>query len=148
MANAIFDPGREGILDATISIPVAVFKVIPVRSYTFSAAHKFLSDATTAGAVLAVTQALSPTLATKTFTSGVFGAANLTPAYAAMTAGAAVPALLIVQSSAVTGGADVAATAARLVAYLDTGTLLPFTPNGGDVNIAWDNTAATKIFKL
>ncbi len=51
------------------------------------------------------------------------------------------------QSSAVTGGADVAATAQRLIAYIDTATGMPVTPNGGDITIAWDN-GANKIFKL
>lgn len=147
MANALFNPGREGFLDGTIDFDTAVIKVVPVRSYTFSAAHKFLSDVTTAGGVLAVTLASSPALATKTVTDGVADAADLTPAYASMASGASVPVLLLVQASAVTGGADVADTAVRLIAFLDTGTNLPFTPNGGDINITWDN-GANKIFKL
>jgi hypothetical protein len=148
VANSLFDTGREGFLAGEIDWDTAVIKAVPVRSYTFSAAHKFLSDVTTAGGVLAVTLAASPALAGKSVTGGVADASDLSPAYAAMTAGAAVTSILLVQASAVTGGADVAATSVRLIAYLDTGTNIPFTPNGGDINIAWGNVAGTLIFKL
>tara|TARA_R100000544_G_scaffold16105_1_gene7626 strand:- start:1295 stop:1699 length:405 start_codon:yes stop_codon:yes gene_type:complete len=36
---------------------------------------------------------------------------------------------------------------ARLIAYIDSATGLPVTPNGGDITIQWDN-GANKIFKL
>jgi hypothetical protein len=115
-----------------------------VRGYTFSASHKFVSDLTTAGATIVSTSAA---LTSKTATSGVFNAANLTPTFAAVAAGAACPAMIIIQSSAVTGGADVAATSQRVIAYIDTATGLPVTPNGGDINSSWD-TGANKIYKL
>ncbi|CPS24116.1 Bacteriophage protein [Mycobacteroides abscessus] len=35
----------------------------------------------------------------------------------------------------------------RLIYYLDTASGLPVTPNGGDINIAWDN-GANKIGRL
>jgi hypothetical protein len=35
----------------------------------------------------------------------------------------------------------------RLIAYIDTATGLPVTPNGGDINLNWD-TGVNKIFKL
>lgn len=142
MANALFDPGREGFLAGEIDWDTAVIKVALVRSYTFSAAHKFVSDVTGAGGVLHVT---SSALASKTVTSGVADAADL--AYLAVAANASGHSLLVFQSSAVGGGADVAAAAQRVIAYIDTGTNIPITPNGGDINVAWDN-GANKIFKL
>lgn len=142
MANALFDPGREGFLDATIDWDTAVIKAALVRSYTFAAAHKFVSDITGAGGVLHVT---SSALASKTVTNGVADAADL--AYLAVTANASNHSLLIFQSSAVTGGADVAATAQRVIAWIDTGTNFPIVPNGGDINIAFDS-GTNRIFKL
>jgi hypothetical protein len=142
MANALFDPGREGFLDGTIDFDTAVFKIALVRAYTFSAAHKFVSDVTGASGVLHVTSAA---LASKTVTNGVADAADVT--FTAVTANASNHSVLLFQSSAVTGGADVAATAQRLVAWIDTGTNFPIVPNGGDVTIQWDN-GANKIFKL
>jgi hypothetical protein len=142
MANAVFNPAKEGFLDGTIDLDTAVIKVVLVRSYTFAAAHKFVSDVTTAGGVLHGTP---QTLGTKTVTSGVFDAADVV--FTAVTANASGHSLLIYQASAVTGGADVAATAQRVIGVYDTGTLLPVTPNGGDITVAWDN-GANKIFAL
>lgn len=142
MANALFDPGREGFLDGTIDWDTAVIKAALVRGYTFSAAHKFVSDVTGASGVLAATSAA---LTSKTVTSGVADAADVT--WSAVASNASGHSIIIFQSSAVTGGADVAATAQRLIAWIDTGTNLPVTPNGGDITAAWDN-AANRIFKL
>lgn len=142
MANALFDAGREGFLDGSIDWDTAVIKVALVRGYTFSAAHKFVSDITTASGVLAATSAA---LASKTVTGGVADAADIT--FTAVASNAGNHSLLIFQSSAVTGGADVAATAQRVIGWIDTGTNLPIVPNGGDVTIAWDN-GTNKIFKL
>ncbi|MDR6416900.1 hypothetical protein [Pseudarthrobacter sulfonivorans] len=55
--------------------------------------------------------------------------------------------VLVFESSAVAGGGDVAATAPRLIAWIDMGMNFPIVPNGGDVTIAWDS-GANKIFKL
>jgi hypothetical protein len=142
MANAVFTPAREGILDDTISLSVGVIKAVLVRAYTYSAAHKFVSDVTTAGGVLHGTP---QTLGTKTFTGGVFDAADVT--FTAVAANASNHVVLIYQASAVGGGADVAATAQRVIGYYDTGTLLPVVPNGGDITVAWDN-GANKIFAI
>lgn len=142
MANALFNPGREGFLDGTIDWDTAVIKVALVRGYTFSAAHKFVSDVTGAGGTLHVTSAA---LSSKTVTNGTADAADVT--YTAVTANATNHSVLIFQASAVTGGADVAATAQRLIAYIDTATNLPVQPNGGDITITWDN-GTNKIFTL
>lgn len=142
MANALFDTAREGFLAGEIDWDTAVIKYAWVRGYTFNAAHKFVSDVTGAGGVLHVTSAA---LASKTITGGVADAADST--ITSVSSNASNHFLLIFQSSAVTGGADVAATAQRVIAYLDTGTNLPLVPNGGDAVVSWDN-GANKIFKL
>ena len=142
MANALFGPGREGFLDGTIDYDTAVIKVSPIRAYTFSSAHKFVSDVTTAGGVLHGTAA---TLGSKTVTNGTAGAAHVT--FTAVAADATRPFPPVFPAGAVTGGADVAASAQRVICYIDTGTNIPFVPNGGDVVVAWDN-GANKIFTL
>lgn len=141
MANSLWNPSREGFLAGEIDWDTATIKVSLVRGYTFSAAHKFVSDVTTAGGTLVATQ----TLTSKTVTSGTADAADVT--FTAVAAGAAIPYLIIYQSSAVTGGADVAATAQRLIAFIDTASNLPITPNGGDISVAWDNNTS-RIFVL
>lgn len=141
MANALFPLGREGFLDGSIDYDTATIKVSLVRGYTYNSAHKFVSDVTGASGVLAATG----TLASKTVTQGTANAANVT--FTAVTANASNHSLLIYQSSASTGGADVAATAQRLVAWIDTGTNLPVVPNGGDITVSW-STGTDKIFTL
>lgn len=133
MANALFNPGREGFLLGEIDYDTAVMKVGLVRSYAFNAAHKFVSDVTGAGGVL---HATTPALASKTGTSGVADAADAT--FAAPAANATAHSLIYFQSSAVGGGGDVAATAQRLIAWIDTGTGLPVTPNGADIQIIFN----------
>lgn len=142
MANTLFPLAREGFLAGEIDWDTAVIKVALVRGYTYDAADKFVSDVTSGGGTLHVTSAA---LTSKTVTGGTADAADVT--FTAVTADAADHDILIFQASAVGGGADVAATAQRVIAIIDTGTNIPVVPNGGDVTIAWDN-GANKIFTL
>lgn len=134
MANALYDKGREGILDETIGVNSGDIRVMLVKStYTFSAAHQFVSD------LGATDNGRSAALASKTFTSGVFDAADTT---LTALAAAASNALVIFKHT----GVD---ATARLIAYIDTpASGLPFTPAVSQaVPITWDN-GANKIFKL
>jgi len=134
MANALFDPGREGFLDGTIDWDTGDQRVMLVLStYTFSAAHKFITD------LGAVDNGRSAALGSKTVTNGVADAADTT---ITATAASACKALVVFQHT----GSD---ATARLIAYIDTPTSgLPFTPSASQVvNVAWDN-GASKIFKL
>lgn len=143
MASALFDPGREGFLDGTVQWNATPsHKAALVRGYTFVASHKFVSDVTGAGGSLVATSAA---MSGKTATNGVGDATDVT--FTSVGAGAAIPAVIIFQSSAVTGGADVAASLQRLIAYIDTATGLPVTPNGQNITVAFDN-GSNKIFKL
>lgn len=134
MANQLYDKGREGILDRTIDMTGDVRVMLVESTYTFSAAHDFLDDITSGN-----DNGRSAALASKTYTSGVFDAADTT---ITATAAIACNALVIYQHT----GSD---ATARLIAYIDTPTSgLPFTPSASQVvNIAWDN-GANKIFKL
>lgn len=142
MANGLFDAGREGFLVAEIDMD-AVWKVAAVRGTAPNlATQKFVSDFTGGGGVIHGTPV---TLAGKTATAGVFDANDIT--FTALASNASGHSLLLYQASAVGGGADVAATLQRLIGYIDTGTNIPFTPNGGDITVAWDS-GANRIFKL
>lgn len=141
-ANALYDVGREGILDGSIDVVVATVKVVLVDSADYSvnlATHQFLSSVASGGRV-----ATTAALASKTTTAGVFDAADTL--FTAVT-GDVSEALVIYQSSAVGGGADVADTSQRLIGYIDTATGLPVTPNGGNITVTWDS-GANRIFKL
>jgi hypothetical protein len=140
LSNVLFNTAKEGFLAGEIDWDTAVFKVLLVRSYAGVASHKFVSDVTGAGGVVAATSAA---LTAKTLVSGVADAADIT--FTAAAANASGHGLLVIQSSAVGGGADVAATAQRVVAWFDTGTNLPITPNGGDITVQWN---ASGIFSI
>ena len=142
MASQLFDSAREGLLGAEIDWDGAVIKAALVRGYNFSASHRFVSDVTNAGGTLVAT---SSALTSKTITGGVADAADVS--FAAVPTGAAIPAIIIFQSSAVTGGSDVAAGSQRLICYIDTATGLPVTPNGQAIGVSWDN-GASRIFRL
>ena len=134
MANALFDPGREGFLDGSIDWDTDDIRVMLVlSSYSFSAAHKFLAD------LGAVDNGRSAALGTKTVTNGVADAADTSLVATAATASKALAVFKHTGSDAT----------ARLIAYIDTPTSgLPFTPSAGQtVNIAWDN-GSNRIFKL
>lgn len=141
MTNAAFTPFCEGILDGSIDLDTAVLKAAFVRGYTFSAAHKFVSDVTGGGGTFNGTPVA---LTSVSVTGGVLDAAD---SAITTTANATNHGILIYQASAVTGGADVAASAQRLICYLDTGTGLPIQPGTGSTPITWDN-GANKILKV
>ena len=128
-------------MSGEIDLDTATLKVALVRSYTYSASHKFVSDVTGAGGVLNGTSAA---LTSVTVTGGVLDAADTT---VTATTSASNHAVILFQSSAVGGGADVAASAQRLICYLDTGTGLPIQPTAGVVNVIFDS-GTNKILKI
>jgi hypothetical protein len=135
MPNALYDKGRQGFLEGAIDWDTDVVKavLIDAADYTVNlAAHQFLSDIPAAARV-----AGSAALTGKTVANGVADADDLTfPAVS----GDPAEALVLYQDTGAEGNS-------RLIAYIDTATGLPVTPNGGDINVAWDN-GANKIFKL
>jgi hypothetical protein len=131
MANALYPKFKESLLQAGVNMSSGTVKValVDTGTYTYSAAHQYLSSLT---GVVGTAQ----TLGTKTFTNGVFDAADAT--FAAVTGNSAEALVLYVDTGA--------AGTSPLIAYIDTGvTGLPVTPNGGDINVVWN---ASGIFAL
>lgn len=135
MANAVFPSALSGFLSGLVDLDTASIKVALVRGYTYDSSDVFVSDAVSGGATL---HATSSALSSVTTTGGAFDAGDIviTP----VSANANDHSLLLFQSSAVGGGADVATSAQRLIAWIDTGTGLPVVPNGGVVSIVWDSS--------
>lgn len=137
MANALYDKGREKFLTGSISWTGDNIKVYLVRGYTPNlTTHEFLSDVTGGGGGTLV--ATSANLGTKTATAGVADAADF--AFSLVAAGAACAHLVIAKDTG-------SAATSPLIALIDTATGLPVTPNGGDINVTWDN-GSNRIFKL
>ena len=136
MANALFDKGRQNILEGAIAILTVNVKLVLVDHGVDTpvvATDDFLDDIV-AGARIAT----SGNFASKTTTDGVFDAADV-----ALTAvsGASVESIVIYNDTPATEAGK------HLIAYIDVATGLPFTPSGGDVTIQWD-AGVNRIFKL
>ena len=135
MASAIYPKAKESFLSQNPSIDMDTDTInvalIDTGTYTYSSAHDFWDDAV-AGLVGSV-QALG----SKTVTNGVFDAADTT---FTSVSGATEEALIIYKSTGVN-------STSPLIAYIDTGTGFPVTPNGGNIVVTWDS-GANKIFAL
>lgn len=135
MANALYDKGRQAFLEGAINWDTADIRVILVDAgaYTVNlATHNALDDVPVASRI-----AVSGTLAATTATDGI---ADATDVVFSTVTGTTVEALVIYSHTGVE-------STSLLIAYLDTGSNIPFTPNGGDVTIQWSDTA-NRIFKL
>ncbi len=137
MANTLFNKGREQFLEGEIQWTTDTIKCILVKS-TFSvnvADQKFLSDI---GSSYRVGSVSGVTLTSKTATDGAADAADIT--FSSVSGDTVGSLVLYKDVSGVEGSSP-------LIAWIDTATGLPITPNGGDIIVTWDN-GPNKIFKL
>lgn len=135
MANALYDKGRQKFLEGNISWNGDSIRCVLIDTAGYSvdlAVHEFLSDIPLAARV-----STSSALTGKTTTAGV---ANANPVTFAGVSGAQSEAIVIYKDT----GAE---ATSPLIAYLDTATGLPVTPNGSDIIVNW-STGSVKIFKL
>lgn len=135
MANALYDKGRQGFLDGSIDWDTDTIKVVllDAADYTVNlATHDNLDDIAVAARV-----ATSSALTGKTATDGVADADDVT--WSSVT-GDQSECFVIYKDTGVE-------STSRLIAYFDTATGLPVTPNGGNITVQWDN-GSNKIFKL
>lgn len=132
MANAIYPKWKEAIVQASANSSLGgTVKValVDTGTYTYSSSHEFYSSVS--GVV-----GTPATLGTKTFTNGVFDAADVT--YTGVSGSSAEALIIYIDTGS--------SATSRLVAYLDTGwTNLPVTPNGGDITLQFH---ASGIFAL
>lgn len=142
MANAIFDAFLNGILGAhatRVDLDADTIKIYLHDSGAGGApnatTHDFYNDLS-AGLV-----GTAYTLAAKTVgtvAAGVFdNTTDPAPAFTAVS-GASVECLVLFKDSGVAATSD-------LIAFWDTATGLPLTPNGGDVNVTFNASGIIKI---
>lgn len=135
MTSGLYDQARQDFLEGDLDWLVQDFRVILIDADDYAvdlAVDVFLDDIPAAARV-----AISGALAGKSSTAGVADANDLT---LSAVSGDQCEALVIYQHT----GVD---ATAQLIAYIDVATGFPITPNGGDIDIAWDS-GANKIFKL
>lgn len=132
MANALFSAYRTVVLSAPPNLSSATIKAMFVDHADDTPApttDDFIDDIASAARVPAI--ASCPTLGSKTLgtvAAGVFDAADTV--FTALT-GDQSESLILFEDSGVVGTSD-------LIAYWDTATGLPLTPNGGDVTVQWN----------
>ncbi len=133
MSDALFPKAKEQMLQAGIDMAGDDIRVMLVKSsYTYDGTDEFLVD------LGSVDNGRSAALGSKTFTNGVFNAANST---LNATSAVACNALVIFVHT----GSD---ATARVIGYFDDAVGLPFTPEAGQAcPITWD-TGSSKIFVL
>ena len=135
MANTLYDFCRQRFLEAQLNWMTDTIKVLLVDTGAYTpqtAIHQYLADipisARIAGPV---------TLTSKTTTGGAADGADVT--FTSVT-GPSIEAIVIYMDT----GTE---STSPLIAYIDTATGLPITPNGGDIIVTWDN-GTNKIFKV
>lgn len=133
MANALYPKWKEALLQFTTNnnLSSGTVKVALVTAgYTYSSTDQYYSS------VSASVVGTPQTLGSKTYTNGVFDAADVT--FTAVTGSQVTQLVIYIDTGS--------AATSPLVAFFDTGvTNLPVTPNGGDIAITWN---ASGIFAL
>jgi hypothetical protein len=135
MANALYDKGRQKFLEGSIAWLTDDVKLVLVDtgSYTVDLVNdEFLSDI-----VVGARVATSSNFASKSSTNGVAGADDIS---LSSVTGPESEALVIYKDTGAEGTSP-------LIAYIDTASGLPVTPNGGNIIVTWD-TGPNLIFKL
>lgn len=137
MANKLYPRYKEALLGAGVNLATGTIKaqLVDTGAYTYSDTHQYLAAVPSAARI-----GTAVTLASKTVANGAFDAADVT--FSSVPAGSgsasAVEAIVIYRDSGAEGTSE-------LVAFIDTATGLPITPNGGNVSVVWD---AGGIFAL
>ena len=135
MANTLYDYARQRFLEAQINWMSDTIKVILVDTGSYTpntASHQYLSDVSGSARI-----AGPITLTNKATTGGAAVQADCT--FTAVS-GVSIEAIVIYKDT----GTE---STSPLIAYIDTATGLPITPNGGDIIVTWDN-GTNKIFKV
>lgn len=135
MANTLYDYCRQRFMEAQINWMTDTVKVILVSTSAYTpqtAVHQYLADIPVSARI-----AGPVTLTAKATTGGAADAADCT---FTSVSGATINAIVIYKDT----GTE---ATSPLIAYIDTATGLPITPNGGDIIVTWDN-GVNKIFRV
>lgn len=122
MANTLYDKGRQRFLEGQFNWLSDTIKCLLVDTGAYTpnfTTHEFLSDISASARIGTTT---GVTLTSKTTTGGAADAADIT--FSSVT-GASIEALVLYSDTGTEGTSP-------LIAYIDTATGLPITPNGGD----------------
>lgn len=134
MANALYTLAYKAFLEGSIAFLSDNIKInLVTSSYTPNLGTDQFLAIIPGGAIVAT----SANLASKTSTSGIANAANVT--FSSIT-GSTVTYVAMYKDTG-------SSATSPLILLIDTATNLPVTPNGGDIVVQWD-TGTNKIFTL
>lgn len=135
MANALYESGRQGFLTGTVDWDTNTFALylIDHGTDTPNVSTDDNVDDLTVGSRIGGK-------GTMTASAPGNGVADATDVTLTSVSGNSAESINIFKDTGVE-------STSTLVAYIDTATGLPVTPNGGNINIVWDN-GTNRIFKL
>jgi len=134
MADAPYVKGINALAAAGINLTSDTIKVVACdSSYTANMSSDQYLSAIDSGARIA-----TATLSSKSFTDGVFDAAD--PTFTAVASGDTITQLVIYKDSG-------SPSTSALIWRIDSYTGLPYATDNGDIVLAWPNDA-NKIFKI
>ena len=137
MANKLYPKYKQALLGAGVNLVAGTVKaqLIDTGAYVYSDSDQYLNAVPAAARVGG-----AATLANKTVVNGVFDADDVL--FTSVPAGSGTAdkeeAILLYRDSGAEGTSE-------LIAFIDTATGLPVTPNGGNITVTW---AAAGIFSL
>ena len=137
MANTLYDKARQRFLEGQINWNTDTIKAVLIDTGAYTAnfsSHEFLSDV---GTSARISGTVGLTLTGKATTGGAADAGDVT---FTSVSGPSIEAILLYKDT----GTE---STSPLIAFIDTGTGLPITQNGGDIIVTWDN-GPNKIFKV
>ncbi len=137
MANALYDFGRQNILEGDILVASQDIRCTSIDEDDDTPV--LATDEDLADIIVGAREFTSGAFAGKTTVAGTFDATDLAPAFTGATGDE-------FESFTIYFHSGVDATA-LLICNIDTATGLPLTPDGGNINITW-SAAADRIFTL
>lgn len=139
MTNTLFLEGRAGFLQGDIDWDADTIRIMLIDrdEYTFSGAHTFVTSIDTDAKIKIYEVAGG--LGTKTTASGIADANDCT--LSAVSANTSVVGAIIIYQDTGSPSTD------RLIAWIDTATGIPASPNGGDITVQW-SSGTSRIFML
>ncbi len=134
MSNQLYSNAREAFATALLDWSAGGLTIkaclVDTGTYTFSAAHIYQSS-------LSGVIAAGVAITTRTATGGACDGDDVT---FTSVSGTSIEAIVIYDDTG-------SPATSRLIAYIDTATGLPITPNGGDIIVVWDS-GTNKIFRV
>jgi len=143
MSNSLFLSGRQGFLDGSIDWDTDTIKVVFIsrgaggtNGYNALTDITFLTQIPDSGRLRMSETALGG----KTVASGIADANDHTASAVSAVANSAIGAIVLYKDTG-------SPSTDRLIGWIDTGTGIPASPNGGDITIQWA-AGTSKIFML